>query len=266
MKSILDQAKLTLGEGLPRIAAALILLVVGLLLARLVTRLIAKGLETAGVDGLGERFGIHDSLERFGMRRSLSRLVGRLIGVGFSIVVVLAAVSLLGLSVLDDAINQAVVFLPRILTALLLLLAGVVLGTFARARVDRLARQMDLPEATGRGIEYLAIAVFGVTALAQLGVSTAVLTLLVGALLAGVVATFGLAFGLGGREVARALSSGRFVRETYEVGATIAVAGHRGRITAVEPAATVLRTSSGTTVRIPNHLLVESVVESFDDE
>lgn len=265
MSGILDQAGQTLGEGLPRIAAALVLLLVGLLVARLVGRTLSRALDALGVDTFGERAGIHDSLERFGMRRSLSKLVGRIVRTGVTIVVVLAAVSLLGLSALDDAINQAALFLPRILTALALLLAGIVVGTFAKGRIDRLARQMDLPDITGRIAELVIVTVFAVTAMAQLGVSTAILTVLVGLLLGGVVAAFALAFGLGGREVARALSSGRFVRETYEVGTTIAVAGHRGTITAVESAATVLRTSSGTTVRIPNHLLVESVVESFED-
>lgn len=266
MSRIVEQAQDALGTGLPRIAAALILLIVGLVVARLIGRLLGKGLEAAGLDGLGDRLGIHDALERFGMRRSVARLLGRLVRVGLSIVVVLAAVSLLGLAVLDDAINQIVLFLPRILIALLLVLAGIVLGTFAKGRMDALARQMDLPEVTGRIVELLIVGVFAVTALSQLRVSTATLTLLVGLLLGGVVLAFAMAFGLGGREVARALSSGRFVHEVYEIGDTIAVAGHRGRISAMEPGATVLRTSSGTTVRVPNHLMFESVVESFDDE
>lgn len=263
MSRILDRAQESLGSGLPRIAAALLVLLVGLLLARLIGRSLSRVLIAAGVDRFGERAGIHDSLERFGMRRSVSKLVGRIVRSGLTIVVVLAAVSLLGLSVLEDAINQAVLYLPRILVALALLLAGIVIGTFAKARTDRLARQMELPGVSGRAVELLIIAVFAVTALAQLGLATSVLTLLVGLLLGGVVFALALAFGLGGREVARALSTGRFVRDAYDIGDTIAVAGHRGEITAVESAATVLRTSSGTTVRIPNHLMVESVVESF---
>ena len=266
MSRILERAQESLGTGLPRVAAALLLLVVGLLVAKLIGRLLAKGLDAAGLDGLGERFGIHDSLERFGMRRSLSKLLGRMVNVGLSFVVVLAAISLLGFAVLNDAINEVVLFLPRILSALVLLLAGIVLGTFAKGRMDRLARQMDLPDASGRIVEMLIVIVFAVTALSQLGVSTAVLTLLVGILLGGVVAAFAIAFGTGGREVARALSSARFVHDVYEVGDTVAVAGHRGEITALESAAMVLRTSSGSTVRIPNHLMVETVVESFDDD
>jgi small-conductance mechanosensitive channel len=78
------------------------------------------------------------------------------------------------------------------------------------------------------------------------------------------VAGFALAFGLGGRDAARAMTAGRIVRQTYEPGQTVVVAGVRGEIVEVEAAATVLRTSLGLTVRVPNHLMVESVVELHD--
>lgn len=264
MNAIVDRASETLGDGLPRIGGALVLLLVGLLLAWLIGRGLGKALRAAGLDSFADRAGIHDSLDRFGIQRSLSRVVGRVIRVGITIVVILAAVSLLGLSVLSDAINRGVFFLPRVLTALALLLAGVVIGTFVKGRMDRLTTQMDLPSATGRVAELLVFAIFAITALAQVGVSTRILVPLVVIILGGAVAAFAIAFGFGGREVARAMSAGRLVRGTYEVGDTVAVAGHRGEITAIESAATVLRTSSGSTVRIPNHLMVESVVESFE--
>lgn len=264
MTVIVDRAGEALGEGLPRIGGALVLLLVGLLLAWLIGRGLGKGLRAAGLDRLADRTGIHDSLDRFGIQRSLSRVVGRVIRVGITVVVVLAAVSLLGLSVLSDAINQGVFFLPRVLTALALLLAGVVVGTFVKGQVDRLATQMDLPAATGRFAELLVFALFAITAFSQVGVATQILVLLVVIILGGAVAAFAIAFGIGGREVARAMSAGRLVRGTYAVGEMVAVAGHRGEITAIESAATVLRTSSGSIVRIPNHLMVESVVESFE--
>jgi small-conductance mechanosensitive channel len=69
-----------------------------------------------------------------------------------------------------------------------------------------------------------------------------------------------IAFGLGGREVARALSASRYVRGAHSVGQEISVRDVRGEISAIEPAATVIRTRDGDEVRVPNHLLVESLV------
>ena len=259
--TILDQAGESLGEGLPRIGAALILLVVGILLVRLLARLLVKGLRAAGLDEAAEGSGVHDALARVGLERSITRAIGTAVRVALTVVVVLAALSLLGLGFLQQAINQAVLLLPDLLVAAVLLLAGAVLGTLAKGLVDRAAFQMDLPGPLGRIAEVVIIAVFGITALAQIGVSTEILTLLAAILISGSVAGFALAFGLGGREVARAVSAGRVVRGSFEVGQTISVAGIRGRIEELESSATVLRTAEGSRVRIPNHVLLDSVVE-----
>lgn len=262
--SILDRAGETVGEGLPGIGAAVVLLVFGILVARLVGALLGRGLRAAGLDDFAERSGVHDLLERLSFQRSLSRVAGKGVRLALIVVVLLAALSLLGLAPLQDAINEGVVFLPRVLVALVLLLAGAVVGSFAKGRADRLAGQMDLPGPIGRIAELAVFAIFSVTALALIGVPTEVLSLLVAIVLAGAVGGFALAFGLGGRDAARAMTAGRVVRGTYEPGQTISVAGVRGEIVAVESAATVVRTNLGMTVRIPNHVIVESVVELHD--
>ena len=261
---VLDSAEQALGTGLPRILAAVVLLVLGLLAVRLLARILRRLLLAAGLDDLAERFGIHDALERLGVERSLAGAVGSALRVAGSITVVLAALSLTGLGFLQQSLNQGVLFLPKLLVALALLLAGAVLGTFARSRIDRVAAQMDLPRELGRLAEGIIILLFGLTALSQIGVSTAILTVL-GYLLIGAVAlAAALAVGLGNRDVVRAVGAGRVLRTSYAPGQVIAVAGVRGTIVALESAAVVLRTEGGTTVRLPNQLVLDSVVEVQD--
>ena len=109
------------------------------------------------------------------------------------------------------------------------------------------------------------VAIFGITAAAQIAISTIVLLILVAIILAGVVATFALAFGLGGREFARAVSAGRYVRSAYQVGQEISLGDVRGRITAIDAASTRLQDASGQSVHVPNHLLLESIVTVHAD-
>ncbi len=258
--TVLDQAAETLGSFLPRLAGALVLLVVGLLLARLVGRLVRNLLERAGLDGLAERFGAADTLERAGLGRSLSALGGRAVWIGLALVVIFASLSLLGLQFLSESLNAAILFLPNLLVAAVLVLVGVVLGALARERLDRTARQMDLPVPLGQIAQFAIVGVFVITAAAQIAVSTAILLALAAIVLAAVGATFALAFGLGGRDVARELSAGRYLRGAYSAGQTISVGEIRGEIVEIDTAATVLRTGEGQTVRVPNNLLLSSVV------
>jgi small-conductance mechanosensitive channel len=259
--SIIDRAGEALGGGLPRIAAAVALLVVGLVIARLARRIVVKALRAAHVDDLAERAGIHDALARTGLPRSLATVLGAALRYGLIVVVVFAAVSLLGLQFLSQSLNAGVLFVPKLLLASALVLAGVVVGGFAHERVGRLTTQLDLPVPLGQAVQIVVIAVFAATAFALIGVPTQILTLLLAVVLGSAGLAFALAFGLGSREFARAMGAGRFVRGAFEVGQTISVGDVTGEIVTLESASVLLRAADGTTVRIPNHLLLEAPVQ-----
>jgi small-conductance mechanosensitive channel len=257
--TVLDRAGDTLGDFLPQLAGAFVLLLLGLLLARLLGRLTTRALIAAGVDELGVRWRVDETLARARLSPSLARLAGSAVRITVSVVVVFAALTLLGLEPLSQSLNEAVLFLPNLLAALALLLAGVVLAGFARERVDRLTYQMDFPVPLGQFAQLSTLVIFGIMALAQLGVAAGILFTVIAILLAAAAGTFALAFGLGGREVAKALNAGRFVRSAFEIGQTISIGDVSGEIVAIEPEATVIRTAEGS-VRVPNHMLIESVV------
>jgi len=263
-QAILDRAAEVLGEYLPRFGGALLLVVVGYLGSRLIARVITRALLAAGLDQLAERLRVHDLLARARLERSLSRVVGAAVRLALLAAVLFAAVAQLGIDSLNEAINQGVLFLPKLLAGLALALLGAVLGGVVRERVDRASYQMALRGPLGAVAQGAVIAVFSVLALDQLGVPTQILIVLFGTVLAGALLTFALAFGLGGREYAREISAGRYVSSTFAVGEEIGLGGDQGEIVAIESASTVLRTRDGRTLRLPNHLFLEQKVTMID--
>ncbi len=257
--SVLDRAGDRLGDFLPQLAGALAVLVFGLLAAALVGRLVRRALVAIGVDELAARWRVTETLARARLQPSLAGLVGAAVRITLSVVAAFAALTLLGFELLSQSLNEAVLFLPNLLAALALVLTGVVLAGLARERVDRLTYQMDFAVPLGQLAQVSTLAIFVLMAAAQIGVAADILFTVIAILLAAAAATFALAFGLGGREVARALNAGRFVRGAFEVGQTISLREIRGRIVAIEPEATVLGTADGL-VRVPNNLLLESTV------
>jgi small-conductance mechanosensitive channel len=262
--TILDEAGTQLGGFIPRLGGALLLLVVGIVLARVFARLLRRGLRMAGLDSTAERYGVADVLERAGLGRSLSHVLAVAVRISLTVVVVFAALSLLGLQFLSQSLNAGVLFLPKVLAALALVLIGVVLAAFVRDRVDRTATQWDLPIPIGPVAQGVVLAIFIITAAAQLTISIALLMVLVAILLAAAAAPFALAFGLGGRDVARSLSAGRYVRAAFDEGQVIRVDDIRGRVERIEPSATVLR-SGAETIRVPNHVLIDRTVVIEDE-
>jgi small-conductance mechanosensitive channel len=263
--TILDEAGTQLGGFIPRLGGALALLVIGIIVARLLARLLRRGLRMAGLDSTADRLGVADVLERAGLGRSLAHVLAVALRISLTVVVVFAALSLLGLQFLSQSLNEGVLFLPKVLAALALLLIGVVLAAFVRERVERTATQWDLPIPLGPVFQGAVLAIFVITAAAQLTISTALLMVLVAILLAAVMAPFAIAFGLGGRDVARSLSAGRYVRAAFTEGQLIRVDDIRGRVERIEPSATVLRTPTET-IRVPNHVLLDRTVVIEDEE
>jgi small-conductance mechanosensitive channel len=265
LAAILDRAGEEVGSFLPRFAGALFLLIVGLVVAKLLAAILRRALEAANVDQAAARLGVDEHLSRAGLPSSLSRVIASAIRIALSLVVIFAALSLLGLQFLSESLNAAVLAIPKILIAAALVLIGLVLGGFARQRVDRLTFQLDLPISLGQVAQVTVVAIFAITAAAQIAVSTAILLVLIAVILAGAMAMVAIAFGLGGQGVARELSAGRHARNVYAVGEEISVEEVRGRVVAVEAMATLLETPHGEQIRVPNRFLVENVVRIHRD-
>src|SRR4051812_11133178 len=230
---LVNSASDSVGGYLPRIAGALILLVFGLIAVALIRRALVKLLRAAGLDDAGERWGAADVLERFGLSRSLSAVMAGAVRVGLLVVVIFAALSLLGLAFLSESLNAAILYLPRVLLAFLLLLAGMVISEFVRRQVERLTTQMDIPGPLGALAQAVVLAVFVVTALAQVGVPTQILLVLVSVLLAAAAATLALAFGIGGREMGRGGGARRHVGGGFAGGEGVPLSGGRGGLASI---------------------------------
>jgi small-conductance mechanosensitive channel len=258
--TIIDRAGETLGGFIPRLAGALVLLLAGLVVAWLLGRIARRALEAVGADDLAARHGVDRALGRVGLPPSISRVAGRTVRLVVGAVTVFAALSLLGLQFLSTALNEVLLYIPSVVVAIVLVLAGIVLAELARERTQRLSDEMDLPVPLAQLVGLAVLGVFLLTAATQLRVPTQILTLLLAILLAAAAGTVALAFGLGGRDAARALSAGRYVQGAYAIGQTISLDGARGEIVALEPTAVVLRTAPDATVRVPNHRLLDAVV------
>jgi small-conductance mechanosensitive channel len=257
--AVIDRAGEQLGDFLPRLGGALALLIVGLLAAIVLGRLVRSALLRVGIDRLAERSGTSELLAQAGLGSSLAALVGTAVRLTIVVVASFAAMTLLGLEFLSDSLNEGILYIPQLLAALALLLIGVVLGAFARAWLERTSAQLDFPVAIGPVVQIFVVVAFGVCAAAQAGVTVAPLAAIAILLMGALAVALALAFGLGAREIARSLTSGRYARADFEIGQVIRVGEVEGEIVRIDGAATTLR-AGDSTIRIPNRILVEEIV------
>lgn len=189
---------------LPNLLLAILLFILGLVVGAFVGRGIQQLLERAGLNNLVRNEGIERASKRAGYEFNLAHLVGFLIKWFVIIVFSVAALQVLELADIQDFLGQVVMYLPRVLGAVIILMIGAVLGEFLQNVISASARTAHVRSASALGlIARWSIWVFAaLAALSQLGIASYfVQTFFTGIIIAAALA-FGLAFGLGGRDVA----------------------------------------------------------------
>lgn len=257
----LSEFAATLAAFVPSLVGALLLLLVGWLLARVVELASRRLLRTAGLDRVAARLGVGEVLERTGNPASLSEIVARLLFWLVLLLFVLSSIETIGLVAVTATIDRLVAFIPRLIAAGLIVLLGVLAARFVGGVVASASAAAGVEGAGRLGLlaQGAVVALVSVVAIEQLGIATQVLvgplTALVGA--AGLAA--GLAFALGARPIVTHILAGHFLEQSLPRDAFVEVAGRRGVVERIGPTDTLLR-NGDESWSIPNHQLLEQVI------
>lgn len=201
---------------LPTLIAAILVFIIGLVVAAGLGALVEKIFEAIRLDSLLNKLGLAPYFERAGLRLRGSRFLGQLVNWFLIIAFLLAASDILGLTALSMFLRDVLFYIPNIVAAVLIMLAAVVVANFSRRVVTASVMSAKLHAAHFLGaLTWWAIVVFGLlTALVQLNIAQSIINSLVTGFIAMLALAGGLAFGLGGKEYAAHLVNR--LRETTE--------------------------------------------------
>ena len=197
-----------LGTMIFKVLGALLILFIGWMIAKFIRKIILKVLNKMNVDGLIEKIGISEQIQKAGIKNfSLSKIFGTLVYIIVMLVVILSALNVLDITAITELFNQIMLFIPKLIIVIILLLVGLYLAKFV---TDLIAKSPTIKEGT-KGIAskvayYGILTLTGFMALSQLGIAPEIVntafTLLLGSICVGAGLAFGLAFGLGNKEKA----------------------------------------------------------------
>jgi small-conductance mechanosensitive channel len=249
-------------EFIPHLMGAVVVLLAALVLALLLQRLIARFLESIGLDDLFERVGAANSLSQLGYEDGPSRLLGVVLFWGIILTGVAGSLSVLGLSSLEHTMDQIVNLSGRALVALVILIAGVMSAGWLAEFVAREAENAGLrgPNVFRRVVFSAVVAIAALLAAEQLGLETYVLILLAIVVLGTVGLVAALALGQGLALLSGNIAAGRYVQDGTAVGDVISVDGVEGTVEELGYASISVRSEDGHLYRIPNRTLLENVV------
>ena len=189
---------------LPVLLGALIIFVIGWLVAKTLKRIVEWLLKTLHFETLAEKAGVSEAMRKGDLKMSVSQIISGLVYWLIMIMVLVMVVNALGMPKASDILERLFAYIPRVIAALFVLVVAMFLATFVSGIVRTTAANAKLPQPELlAGISRWAIIVFAVTiSLAQLGIAPMFVTTTFNILLAGIVLALALAFGLGGKDAA----------------------------------------------------------------
>lgn len=196
-----------IGAFLPRLALALVVLLVGWLIAKALRAIVVKALRSLNFHVLTERAGIDGFLQQGGSERDTTDMVGWLAYALAILASLIVASNGLGLAQVTDLLGRVVLFLPRLLVGLLVLVFGSYFARFVGGAVKGYCKRVDISDGDllGRVAQYAILTFVVLLAIDHLDIGGGLIQQTFLILLAGVVFAAALALGLGARERAARL-------------------------------------------------------------
>ena len=194
--------------AIPNILGALILLIIGWIIAGIVANLVTKLCRGVHVDTVADRVGVNGFLAQSGTCLRASSIIGEIIKWVIRLVFVEMAAEQLGMPQISLIINQILGFIPNIIVAMVILGVGAFIGQLLAGIVRGAASEAKFGNASLLSkLTFGAIMAFAIiAALNELNVAPVVVNTLYIGLVAALTLALGLAFGLGGRDTAARLT------------------------------------------------------------
>ena len=191
-------------ETFPRILLAIVIFIIGWIVATTLGKLVMMGVDALKLDKAFKNTGVDEALSRAGTHLHIGKIFGELVKWFIVIVFLVASLNILGLDQVTIFLQQVLAYIPQVIIAALILVAGTILADFVRKLVSGSAQVANVRSAKMLGtIAYYAIWILAVvTALDKLGIFGYFGQILFTGLVVMIALAFGLAFGLGGKDVA----------------------------------------------------------------
>lgn len=261
LTEVVQNSFLAFGEKLmsvlPNILGAILLLIIGWLVAKLVEFVVRKVLRSVKFDRLGEKFVETTSMDSGSMKVEPSSWVAKFVYWIILLLFIISASDTLGWNVVSESISSLVVYLPELFSALIIFVFGLYLASFIKKFLNTAFSSLGLSAGNvlSSVVYYLLLIIVATTALDQVGIDTSLITANISIILGGVILAFAISFGFSSRQVLTNILSSFYVRNNFEEGQKITIGEISGEIKKIDAMHVTLSTEDGE-ILFPTHKLI----------
>ena len=249
----LDQVNLSLFEDMwqelltfmPKLIAVIAVLIIGWLLIKIVSFLIKKALKFSKIDILADKIKEIDIFKNVSIKPTI--IVVKVVKWMVMLLMLIVISDILGLQMLTEGIASFIGYLPRLFSAIAILMIGIYIANIIKNAIQSLFKSLDLggSNVIGNIVFFAIVVIVAITALNQAGIDTEMITSNLTLILGSLLLAFTIAFGLGSKEIVQRLLFGFYSRKNLNVGQKIKIGGIEGTIEAIDNIYLTLITDDG---------------------
>lgn len=265
LKALFDEILTQLGSAIPNFFGALIIFIVGRIIAGLIRKLIKKVLSTIGVDKLAERLNDIEIVEKSNIKIVPSTLISKLVYYILLFIFIIAATDILGMPAVSQLMTDLLNYIPSFISAFIVLVIGLFLADFIKNIVLTTCKSLGIPAGSmiANVVFYFLLLNIVMITLTQAKIDTGFIQSNLSIILAGVVLAFALAYGYASRNIIANFLASFYNKNIVKEGDIIQIDGVKGKVIKIDNASIRIK-ADDRTVLIPIHKLTSEKIEFFD--
>lgn len=249
-------------SAVPKFVTAIIILLLGMMLSKIVKKIITTTLEKVQIDKFGDKLNEIDILANNNITIKLSAVAGKLVYYLMMLIFVMTAVGVLDMPILAELIQDIIKFVPNLIAAFVILIIGLLLGDTLKNVVTATCKSMGMPSANiiGAFVFYFIFINVIIVALSQAQISTEFFAQNISIIIAGGVLAFSIGYGFASKDLVASFLASYYTKDKLNIGDKVTLNGVRGIISNVDKSSVTV-TSDNKDVIIPLNKILQDNIE-----
>lgn len=250
-------------SGVPKFIMASVILIAGLIIAKIVCNIINKALISINIDKLGEKLNEIEFIEKSNIRIKFSTVITKVVYYILILFFVVASTDVLGMPAISNLVASLFDLIPKLIVAAIILVVGTLIADGLKGVVQSALESLGVPSArllASLAFYFLMINIV-ISALTQAEINTDFLSQNISLLIGGIVLAFAIGYGMASQSTMSNFLASYYSKGKFDVGDTISIDGVSGKIVEMDKSSMILIADSGNKVIFPLNHVSNSKIE-----